>query len=67
MKKKKYLNKVTSLHTIYLVQLYGVIAIIFPIKSDVLNVNISNTGIQDFKLHDMISVSMPGYNDNVTQ
>lgn len=49
------------------VQLYGTIAIILPIRSVLLNVNISNTGIHVFRLHDMISVSMPGYSDNVTQ
>lgn len=49
------------------VQLYGTMAIILPIRSVLLNVNISSTGIQLFRLHEMISVSMPGYRDNVTQ
>lgn len=35
--------------------------------SVVLNVNMSKTGIQDFKLQEMISDSKPGYNDKVTQ
>lgn len=36
-------------------------------RSELLNVNMSKTGIHDFRLQDIISVSMPGYRDNVTQ
>lgn len=39
----------------------------FPITSDVLNININNTGIHPFKLHDIISAIMAGYSDIVTQ
>lgn len=39
----------------------------FPKTSDALNINISKTGIQLFKLHETISDSMPGYRDTVTQ
>lgn len=46
---------------------YGNEAITLPITSDVLKVNMSKTGIQVFKLHEMISDSMPGYSDKVTQ
>lgn len=47
--------------------LYGYAVLTFPITSDVLNININKTGIQLFKLHEIISDSMPGYIDNVTQ
>lgn len=39
----------------------------FPIRSELLKVNISNTGIHVFRLQEIISVSIPGYSDNVTQ
>lgn len=48
-------------------QLYGTAANNLPTTSDVLNVNMSNTGIHVPRLHDIISDSIPGYRDSVTQ
>lgn len=48
-------------------QVYGNEAITLPITSEVLKVNMSKTGIQVFKLQEMISDSMPGYSERVTQ
>lgn len=46
---------------------YGNEATSLPITSDVLNVNISKTGIQSSKLQEMICDTMPGYTERVTQ